>query len=121
MAYGQNKQNISVPASVELVGQENKLVTLAGALATKGALAFPLENDMAQPDGEPCALTTSGVAPVLYGGTVAQGDPLASNASGLAVVATAGDSILGYAMEAGAASNLGTMLVLPNGKVPAGT
>lgn len=116
MGYGQAKQNISVPATADLTGQENKLVTLGGALAGKGALAFPLENDMAKPGGEPCALTVSGAAPVIYGGAVVVGDALASNATGLAVKATTGDHILGYALEAGAANNVGTMLVLKDGK-----
>lgn len=116
MAYGESKVNISVPATADLTGQNFKLVTLAGKLAVKGEVAFPLENDRAAPADEPCALTISGVSPVYYGGAVVVGDALASNATGLAVKATATDHIVGYALEAGGANNLGTMLVLKDGK-----
>lgn len=115
MAYGQAKQNISIPAGEDLLGKEFHLVGLDGKLATAGAIAFPLENDAATPAGEPCALTVGGVSQVYYGGTVAAGAALAAGAGGRAVTATAGQKIVGYALEAGASGVLGTMLVTLNG------
>lgn len=119
MAYGQAKHNISIPAGEDLIGKEFHLVGLDGKLAGDGVIAFPLENDAAHPDGEPCALTVGGVSQVYYGGTVAVGDALASAEGGVAVKADAENQIIGYALEAGTEGVLGTMLVALNGLVPA--
>lgn len=119
MSIGESKVNISIPATADLTGQQGKFVTLAGALAVKGLLAFPLENDNAAPTKEPCALTVSGKASVILGGTVTLTNgsaPLTVNASGLAVAAVASDHIVGYALQAGSANEWVTALILPNGK-----
>lgn len=115
MAYGQAKHNISIPAGEDLLGKEFHLVNLEGKLAGAGDIAFPLENDAATPEGEPCALTVGGVSQVYYGGTVAVGDALSAGADGLAVKAASGAQIIGYALEAGTSGVLGTMLVSLNG------
>lgn len=115
MAYGQAKQNISIPAGEDLKGKEFHLVGLDGKLATAGAIAYPLDNDAAELGGEPCALTIDGVSQVYLGGTVARGDALAAAAGGEAVKATAGDQVIGYALEDGADGTLVTMLVVLNG------
>lgn len=120
MAYGQAKHNISRPAGEDLIGKEFHLVALDdGKLAGAGDVAFPLANDAAHPDGEPCALTVGGVSQVYYGDTVTAYAALAAGEGGLAVPATSGDQIIGYALEAGAKDTLGTMLVALNGLVPA--
>lgn len=117
---GQAKHAISVPATEDLKGKEFHLVTLAGALAGAGAVAFPLENDMAQVGGEPCNLTIGGVSQVYYGGTVGAGAALAAGANGRAVAAAASAQIIGYATRAGVSGELGSMLVALNGVVPSG-
>ncbi|HEY0838996.1 MAG TPA: hypothetical protein VGD74_02300 [Vulgatibacter sp.] len=116
MGLAESQRSITRPATADLTGAQGKLVTLAGALATKGAICFPLVNDNAAPTKEPCALAISGKANVIYGATVAQYAALAANASGLAVTATTGDHIIGYALVAGAVNEWGEMLVLKDGK-----
>lgn len=52
-----------------------------------------------------------GVAPVQYGGAVAYGDFLTSDATGRAIVALAGDRVIGVAQEAGAIDEIGSLLI----------
>lgn len=56
-------------------------------------------------------LNVAGVVPVTYGGAVAFGDPLTSDANGKAVVAGDGDRVLGTAMEKGALDEIGSVLI----------
>lgn len=49
-----------------------------------------------------------GICPVVYGGTVAVGDKLTSDANAAAIATTAaGNSVLGLAVKAGAAGDIG--------------
>lgn len=117
MALAESQVCITRPATADLTGKQGMLVTAAGALATKGALAFPLVNDNAAPTKEPCALAISGNARVIAGAAILQYAAIAANATGFAVTATSGDHIIGYALEAAAASGEHiTMLVLKDGK-----
>lgn len=65
--------------------------SLVGVVSTPGLSAIADRLDVQE----------SGIAQVTLGGTVAAGDPLTSDANGHAVVAAAGDHIVGYAEEAG--------------------
>lgn len=51
----------------------------------------------------------SGIVLVVYGGTVAAGDLLTADASGRAVVAAAGNRIIGVAMQAGVVGDIGSV------------
>ena len=53
----------------------------------------------------------TGFALVIYGGTVARGQPLTSDANGHAVVAVAGNEVAGYAEVSGAAGDVGSILL----------
>jgi hypothetical protein len=55
----------------------------------------------------------SGISPVVYGGAVTRGDPLTSNATGQAIVATAGQSIIGYATISGVLNDIGYCEIIP--------
>jgi hypothetical protein len=55
----------------------------------------------------------SGISPVVYGGAITRGDPLTSDGNGKAVKAVAGQSIVGYAMISGVASDIGYCLISP--------
>jgi hypothetical protein len=52
-----------------------------------------------------------GVQTVIYGGNVTRGAPLTSDAQGRAIVAAAGDRVIGYAMVAGALNDEGSCLI----------
>ena len=58
------------------------------------------------------------IRPIEYGGVVAYGDPLTSDASGRAIVAAPGAGtsvpIIGHAMEAGKLGTIGSVLVQPS-------
>lgn len=56
----------------------------------------------------------SGVVPVEYGGNVADGDLLTSDASGRAIVATAGSRVIGVAQEKGDLGTIGSLLIAPS-------
>lgn len=58
-------------------------------------------------------LMLSGISNVVYGGVVTRGDPLTANASGKAIVATAGQSIIGYATISGVANDIGGCIISP--------
>ena len=62
-------------------------------------------------DGERLDLHVQGIAPVEYGGTVANGDPLTSDSLGRAVKAGAGDTVLGTAQESGTVDEIGSVLL----------
>lgn len=59
--------------------------------------------------GEIMDVVCGGYATVEYGGAVTRGAPLTADADGKAIVATvAGSRLIGYAVTAGAAGDLGT-------------
>lgn len=58
--------------------------------------------------GERVDIVKSGLADVTYGGTVAKGDPLTTDAAGKAIKATvAGSRLIGFAEIAGVAGDVG--------------
>ena len=62
--------------------------------------------------GDPVDVVMGGVATVVYGGTVALGDPLTADAQGAAIkAATAGQKIIGYAAKAGEAGDYGSVII----------
>lgn len=62
-------------------------------------------------DGERIDINKAGIVPVQYGGNVAYGDPLTSSAAGKAIVAVAGDRVLGVAQENGDLDAIGSILL----------
>lgn len=61
----------------------------------------------------------AGIVPVVYGGNVTTGDLLTSDATGRAVVAAAGNRVIGTAFESGDADTIGSVLIAPSEKAPA--
>lgn len=61
----------------------------------------------------PLDIETIGIVSVLYGGAVAAGAPLTSDAQGRAVTAAAGNKIVGYAHESGALDEIGSVRIAP--------
>ena len=67
--------------------------------------------------GDRCEVTRAGLDKVIYGGTVAAGDPLTSDATGRAVTAAPGAgvnaSIVGFAEIAGVVGDEGLVFIAP--------
>lgn len=55
----------------------------------------------------------SGLSNVTYGGTIAIGDPITSDAQGRAIKAATGDKTIGYAEVAGVEGDIGSIYVTP--------
>lgn len=99
-----------VDATEDLTGDENKFVTLAGALAGAGARGYPLKEG--NESGRGVTIQLLGKSKVILGGTVTAGAALASDASGLAVTATAGDAVNAIALAGGAANAVVPVLLV---------
>ena len=74
-----------------------------------------VSTDLSAANGAPVDVIRTGVAPVEYGGTVARGDALTSDASGKAVVAApaagANAQIVGFAEVSGVAGDIGAVFL----------
>lgn len=77
-----------------------------GAAATDALMG--VTEGIAPAAGERVDIVKSGLADIEYGGAVAKGDPLTSDADGRAVKATAaGSRLIGFAEVAGVAGDIG--------------
>ncbi|UYZ84290.1 DUF2190 family protein [Entomomonas sp. E2T0] len=63
--------------------------------------------------GRHVSVIRSGLSNVVYGGTIAIGDPVTSDAQGRAIKATAGDKTIGFAEVAGVEGDIGSIYVTP--------
>ncbi|EIJ33326.1 capsid cement protein [Thiothrix nivea] len=79
-----------------------------GAAATDKLLGVA---DADAASGARVDVVLSGVADVAYGGTVARGDLLTADANGKAVVASTGNRVVGVALVAGVAGDIGEVLL----------
>jgi hypothetical protein len=92
-------------------GASTGLVAVASA-ATDKIIGVLSEVDAA--DGERADVIRSGIAPVIYGETIAAGDLLTSDANGKAVTTSTGNTrILGIAEVAGVADDIGSVMICP--------
>lgn len=91
---------------------------LAAQAVGGSALLIGVTTDVGASEGDHVDVIRSGLAPVVYGGAVAAGDPLTSDATGAAVPAEAGDFFIGYAEVAGSAEEIGSVWIAP-GQLPA--
>lgn len=64
--------------------------------------------------GSPITLAIGGRSKIVYGGSVTQGDLLATDANGKAVTATTGDVVLGRALVTGVDGDTGSMIFHPS-------
>lgn len=95
-------------------GADDDTVVTAAA-ATDAPIGVTSEIDAAL--GEPCDVMLSGLAEVVYGGNVAGGDLLTSDANGAAVTAApaagVNNRVIGVAMASGVAGDIGLVLLQP--------
>lgn len=64
--------------------------------------------------GERLDVIKSGIADVVYGGTITRGDPVTSDANGKAVKAVAGQNSIGNAEVSGVSGDIGSVQVNPH-------
>lgn len=91
-----------------------KATSTDGVVAQAAADTDPLfgvSTQVATATGERLEVERAGVVPVEYGGTIAAGAFLTSDASGRAITAAAGDRFIGIAEEAGDLGTIGTMFI----------
>lgn len=111
----------SFPASGDLSADQYKLVVFDAtpelALAGAGAGGFVLV-DKPDAQGVNGTVILAGKAKVTAGGAVSAGDPVTSDASGLAVTAAPGAgsnvTLAGYALEDAASGDVFQILVAPS-------
>ena len=90
-------------------GATDKTVLQASTGTDKLAGVVCLPKGTTAANGDAVDVIKSGIADVIYGGTVTVGDYLTSNATGLAVVAVAGDNVIGTAELSGVSGDLGAV------------
>lgn len=86
--------------------------------ASSAEKLFGVSGQIGAEAGEPIDVHVAGIVPVTYGGNVAAGDLLTTDATGRAVVATDGARVIGLAAENGDADTLGSMLIAPSKLTP---
>jgi len=83
---------------------------IQGAAATDKLIGIGPE--IATASGEPCDVHTVGAAEVEYGGTVARGDMLTSDANGKAIATTtAANRVIGTALVSGSSADIGSCMI----------
>lgn len=106
-----NRTTESEVAQYEIV----KLGSRPGCVARAGAAGFAYavccQPGLSKP-GDRVDCVESGIADVRFGGPVAAGDAVTSDANGLAVKAT-GNAALGFALHSAVAGQIGEIRVVP--------
>jgi hypothetical protein len=96
-------------------GASDTAVVLATAAAD---LSFGVSAEIDAAIGEPCDVAIMGLVPVTYGGVVARGNLLTSDALGRAVAAAPGAGVsvevIGRAMIAGVLGDIGSVNLSPS-------
>jgi len=90
-------------------GADDDTVALATAPADKSIGVVDMLG--ANAAGISCDVVLTEIAEVEYGGPVTRGDDLTADAEGRAVVAAAGDRVIGKAMATGVLGDIGSVLI----------
>lgn len=110
----------AIPASADMTGNLFKIIDINGdgeiALAGDGAAAVGVITEE-NVSGKPVTYQFGGIAKVLLGGTVNEGDLVASNGSGVGVVATTGEYAIGIAKKGGDSGEVAEVLLTFPGRV----
>lgn len=106
--------SVDIPPARILVQDGDASCAPAGADLTVVPIGVS-QQDAPAKAGRPCDVVALGVAPVEYGGNVAVGDPLTSDADGRAVKADPADGaqsrVVGFAAEAGDEGTIGSVSI----------
>jgi hypothetical protein len=102
-------------AAYRIVKQSDDNTVIQGAAVSDKLIG--ISDSLGAVSAARCEVHLAGVAEVEYGGNVAVGDPLTSDANGTAVVAApaagVNNRLIGFAMVAGAASDIGSCNIAP--------
>ncbi len=102
-------------AAYRIVKQSDDNTVVVGAAATDKLMG--ISDNLGSVSGARCEVHLTGAVEVEYGGNVAVGDPLTSDGTGKAVAAAPGagvnNRIIGFALVAGAASDIGSCSIAP--------
>jgi hypothetical protein len=119
MAYESNLDTRSFEAGVDLSAKQYHFVSISsdGQIdpTGDGAAAVGVLQNAPATVGDAAAVATAGTTKIAFGGTVAAGAAVASDAAGKAVVAATGDQILGIAAIGGASGEIGSIVFEPRG------
>lgn len=99
------------PLTIVKYGAGDRFALAASAATDKFAGVAALPTGVTAVAEEPIDVIKSGVADVLYGGTVTVGDMLTTDAQGRAIVASAGNNVIGQAQVSGVVGDLGAVLI----------
>lgn len=109
--------NITLIAAADLSAKQYYAVKVdsagKGALAGAGERAAGILQNVPE-SGKSGTVMVFGISKAVYGATVAAGAALMVNASGQLITATAGNFIVGTALEAGAVNEVHNVLLQPN-------
>jgi hypothetical protein len=105
MAVEESVVSITIEAGADLSAGQYKFVTVASdgqvdLTASAGGAAIGVLQNAPDAAGVPATVAIAGRVKVTAGGTVAAGNKVQSDASGDAIVAASGDTVLGYALQA---------------------
>lgn len=119
MAYESNLTTRSFEAGVDLSAKQYHFVSVSsdGQIdpTGDGAIAVGVLQNAPSAVGDAAAVATAGSTKIAFGGTVANGAAVSSDAAGKAVTAATGDIILGTAALGGASGEIGTIVFHPRG------
>lgn len=90
-------------------GANDREALQAGAATDKFAGVACLPKGATASTGDSVDVIKIGIAHVVYGGTVARGDYLTADANGKAIVAVAGNNVIGTAEKSGVSGDLGAV------------
>lgn len=102
----------AVPAHtiVKFSSDDNTVVSAAAA----ADLSIGVSTFVDAASGERCDVIMSGVADVLFGGTVARGAMVTANASGAAIAAASGNRTIGIALASAVSGDIAPVLIAPS-------
>lgn len=110
MSWNTKQRNYLAPAAIGafLIAKHGANDGEAAQASAATDALMGVTDAVAPAAGERTDIVKSGIADVTYGGNVAKGDPLTSDANGKAIKATvAGSRLIGYAEVAGVSGDIG--------------
>ena len=104
MAVEESVVSITIEAGADLSAGQYKFVTVAAdgqvdLTASAGGAAIGVLQNAPDAAGVPATVAIAGRVKVTAGGSVSAGDKVQSDASGDALTALTGDTVLGYALQ----------------------
>jgi hypothetical protein len=118
MAADNNVQSITIPASADLSAQQYRCITVdsngRAAVANATALVVGVLQNEPSATGQAATVAFAGMSKARAGGTITAGARVTADASGNVIAATtAGDAVLGVALDGAANNDIVRILINP--------